>query len=148
MSSGSDISASARKRESPACCVIGVAEVQPERASADSVAGVTCPTQSPYPAWVSAGDVRSGAGQIEADEDPLLPLHRPAVVVPVGMLPGDLAVVVDQRLHRLGQRQNARGSLDLDEAAVERVREDAQPGPWVAPHVLRLDRCLATRDDD
>src|SRR3954467_7107387 len=96
----------------------------------------------------SAADVGAGAGEVEPDEYPLLLLHRSSVVVPVRMLAGNRAVVVDQAVHRLGQRHDRHRALDLDEAAVELVREHAQPRSWIASYVLHLDRRLTARDDD
>lgn len=47
------------------------------------------------------GGPRPGRG--EPDQHPALAFHRRPVVRPVGMLAGDLAVVVDERFHGVGQ---------------------------------------------
>src|SRR5205085_11162648 len=68
-----------------------------------------------------------------ADEHALVSFHRPAVVVPVGMLAGDAAVVVDQAVHSLGQRHDGCPSRDQQPLPVELLRQAAQPHPRVAP---------------
>src|SRR3712207_9315397 len=49
---------------------------------------------------------RARPGPLDRDEQhhPLLALHRRAVVVPVGVLARDVAVVVDQQVHRLDRK--------------------------------------------
>src|SRR5689334_14421144 len=61
----------------------------------------------------SALAVGAGALGGDAHQDALLGDHRLAVLVPVGMLAGDAAVVADQALHGLGQVLDGHRSLDL-----------------------------------
>ena len=49
---------------------------------------------SSAPGRRSAAEVRPGPGEADPEDDPALALHRRPVVVPVGVLPGDPAVVV------------------------------------------------------
>ena len=67
----------------------------------------------------STGAVRAGALERDRARSPLVAFHGGAVVVPVGMLAAQRAVVVDQRLHRVGQRHDLGGAVDLDPVAVE-----------------------------
>src|SRR4051794_16495128 len=97
--------------------------------------------RSPCPA--SARSVRTRAGQLEADQTALLALHRRPVVVPVGVLTGYALVVVDQRLHRLREREDRNRALDLDPRSVEPVREHAEPAPTLPAEVAHLVRRLA-----
>jgi hypothetical protein len=60
----------------------------------------------PYPprsTKSSAEDGRTGFRRRDPDQAAALFDHGAAIVVPVRMLPGDGAVVLDQRFHRLGQ---------------------------------------------
>src|SRR5215208_5747672 len=77
---------------------------------------------------------------------PLL-LHGAAVLVPVGMLPADATVVVDQPLHRLRQRNDLRRPLDLHPAVEESVREHAQDRGPITSQIARLVGTLPGRDD-
>src|SRR4030095_622406 len=70
-----------------------------------------------------------------------------AVVTPVGMLPADAPVVVDQPLHRLRQRHDLRCPPDLHPAAEEVIGQDAQDDRRVASQVARLVGALPGRDD-
>jgi hypothetical protein len=70
-----------------------------------------------------------------------------AVVIPVGMLPGDAAVVVDKWLHRLRQVHDLGDPLDEDPLAEERLRKDTEHHAGVAGEVARLHRGLAGADD-
>src|SRR6266496_3957435 len=82
----------------------------------------------------------AGTDLLERDPDehtPLL-LHRPPVVVPVGVLAADAAVVVDQRLHRLWQRHDLGRALDLDPRPEEVAREDAQHRARVPAQIADL----------
>jgi len=54
------------------------------------------------------------------------------------MLPADAPVVVDQPLHRLGQRDDLCRPLDLDPAAEEGIGDHAQDDRRVASQVARL----------
>ena len=50
----------------------------------------------------SAAGVGTGPGEVDAQDDPPLALHRRPVVVPVGVLTGDPPVVIDEDLHSIG----------------------------------------------
>src|SRR6266516_2821036 len=95
---------------------------------------------------LSAADVGTGPGEVDAQDDPALALHRRPVVVPVGVLAGDPPVVVDEEFHRIGQRDDLRLALDLDPLAEEAVVENAQRCPGITPQVPGLDRGLAGAD--
>src|SRR5918993_2353702 len=90
-----------------------------------------------------------GAHRVDGDanQHAALLLHGAAILVPVGMLPTDAPVVVDQPLHRLGQRHDLRPLLDLDPAAEEVIGQDAQNDSRVASQVARLVGALPGRDD-
>ena len=45
-----------------------------------------------------------------------LPGHGLAILLPVGMLPADAAVVVDEQLHRFGQAEDLDAALELCQA--------------------------------
>src|SRR6266508_1528413 len=84
----------------------------------------------------------------DANQHPLLLLHGAAVLVPVGMLPADAAVVVDQPVHRRRQRHDLRRPLDLHPTAEEAVREHAQDRGRVTPQVAGLVGGLPGGDDE
>jgi hypothetical protein len=84
----------------------------------------------------------------DAHQHAALVLHGAAVLVPVGMLPADAAVVVDQPVHRRRQRHHPRRPLDLQPAAEEAVGEDAQDRGRVTPQVPRLVGAFPGRDDE
>src|SRR5262245_57909584 len=54
----------------------------------------------------SATDVGTGPGEVDPQNDPAIAFHRRPVVVPVGVLAGDPPVVVDEDVHRVGQRDD------------------------------------------
>jgi DNA-binding winged helix-turn-helix (wHTH) protein len=85
-----------------------------------------------------AADVRAGLGDGDAQQHALLPFHRRTVVVPVRVLAGDIPVVGDEAVHRLGKLHDLGGALELGPAAVEAVGECAQPDPGVAADVPHL----------
>src|SRR5438552_17434 len=91
--------------------------------------------------------VGTGALDGDADDDALLALHGPAVVVPVGMLAGDAPVVVDERFHGFRQGDDRRLPLDQDPRPEELVAQDAQPQVGVAPQVADLVGRLPAADD-
>src|SRR5215211_5777354 len=95
-------------------------------------------------AGVGGADVVDG----QSDEYPLLVDHGASVVVPVGVLAGDAAVVVDQPVHGLWQGHDLCGAVDLDPGAEEGVGEDAQGGGGVASEVADLVGGLPAADDD
>src|SRR5262247_277737 len=94
----------------------------------------------------SAADVGTGPGEVDPQDDPAVAYHRRPVVVPVGVLAGDPPVVVDEDVHRVGQRDDLCLALDLDPFAEEAVVDDAERRPGVTPQVLGLDRGLTGTD--
>src|SRR6266540_4688249 len=80
----------------------------------------------------SATVVRPGPGEVDAQQDAPVPLHRAAIVVPVRVLAGDAAVVVHQRLHRLGQGHDRGRPLHLDPAPVAAVPVASVAAPVAA----------------
>src|ERR1700743_3573613 len=86
----------------------------------------------------SAADFGARLGNGDAQQDPLLALHRGAVGVPVGVLARDVAVVGDEAVHGLGKLDDLDRALQLCPLAVEAVGEGADPGPGVAAEVPDL----------
>src|SRR5690348_11343883 len=80
------------------------------------------------------------AGHRNGDDQAALAAHRVAILVPVGMLAGYPAVVIDEQVHRLGQVDEIRGALGLDPLAEEPVRHDADRGARITREVLHLHR--------
>src|SRR5207248_1974446 len=74
----------------------------------------------------------------DADEHALVAFHGPAVVVPVGVLAGDAAVVGDEAVHGLGQGHDRRPAGDQQPLPVELAGQTAQPHARVAAQVLDL----------
>jgi hypothetical protein len=64
------------------------------------------------------------------------------------MLAGDLAVVIDQVVHGLRQRDDLRGALHLDPLTEEAVGEGADGHLGVSAGVVGLGRRLSGADDD
>src|SRR5262249_3131549 len=91
----------------------------------------------------SAADVRPGPGEADPEDDPALALHRRPVVVPVGVLAGDPAVVLNEEFHRIRQVNDFRLALHLDPLAEEAVVDDTERCPGSAPEAPGLDRGLA-----
>ena len=74
--------------------------------------------------------------------------HRPAVLVPVGVLARDAAEVLDQRLDRVGRVDDLAVAVDLHPGAAEVVGEHEHADPRVAAGVGRLGPFRVGRDDD
>src|SRR5207248_9497152 len=106
----------------------------------------------PYPALsvipALAAAVRAGPLEAHADEHTALAFHRAAVLVPVGMLPGERPVVLDEQVHRLRKGDDFGGSVDLDPVPEEAVVQDTKRDPRIAADVLDLERRLACADRD
>src|SRR3989442_10488681 len=85
-----------------------------------------------------AVELAGGALYLDADEAALLFLHPLAVLVPVRVLAGQAAVVVDQELHRLGERGDLGRPINLDPSTEERVSHRAQRCARVEPQVAYL----------
>jgi hypothetical protein len=96
---------------------------------------------------LSAEDGRTGFGRRNPDQAAALFDHGRPVVVPVRMLPGDGAVLLHQRFHRLGQADDLNVAAELRPLANEPVIEHAQPGSGVAADVQGLDCRFAGTDD-
>jgi hypothetical protein len=69
------------------------------------------------------------------------------VVIPVGVLAGDAAVVVDQPIHGVRQRDDLSAAVNPDPRAEEVVGEDAQGRGWVASKVADLVGRLRAADN-
>ena len=69
------------------------------------------------------------------------------VVGPVGVLSGNVAVVIDQEFHRVRERYHFGSAVDLYPGAEEAVVEHAQGGARVAAQVARFIGGLAATDD-
>src|SRR5205085_2609952 len=83
-----------------------------------------------------AGDGGAAPGHGHPEQDAAFPFHRGAVVVPIGMLARNPAVVVDETFHRLGEVHDLGVPLDLHPLAEEAVVEHAQRDVRVAGDVL------------
>ena len=75
-------------------------------------------------------------------------LHGLSVFVPVGVLSGDRAVVLDETVHGVWQGDHLDRSFGLEPPAEEPVLEDAEPGLRPPPQVEGLHGGLAGADDD
>ena len=73
--------------------------------------------------------------------------HGAPVVIPVGMLAGDAALVVDEPVHGLRQGHDPHGGVDLDPGAEEVVGGHAQGGGGVTAEVADLVGGLPAADD-
>ena len=71
---------------------------------------------------LTSGQAAAGPLDLEPHQHPALLDHRPPVVVPVRVLAGEPAVVVDEQLDGLRPLHDLGGALHLDPAAVERRR--------------------------
>jgi len=69
------------------------------------------------------------------------------VVIPVGVLAGDAAVVVDQPIHGVRQRDDLSAAVNPDPRAEEVVGEDAQGRGWAASKVADLVGRLRAADN-
>src|SRR4029453_13333328 len=96
---------------------------------------------------ISAERGRTGFRRRDPDQAAALFDHGGAVVVPVRMLPGDGAVVLDQRFHRLGQADDLDVATELRPVAEKPVIEHTQPGSGVAADVQGLHCGFAGTDD-
>ena len=94
----------------------------------------------------SALPVRSGPRGRDPQDHPSLALHAGPVGVPVVGLARDAAVVLHERLHRVGQRDHLGLTLDVDPVPEEPVVQHAQLGPGVGAEVLGLVRRLPAAD--
>src|SRR5438309_2799479 len=79
-----------------------------------------------------------------SDQHSLFAAHPLAIVVPVGVLIGKALVIVDERVHRLGKRENLGLALGVNPAADEALGEDAELRPGVPSQVDDLVGGLAT----
>src|SRR3954463_1209249 len=95
-----------------------------------------------------SGPVRAAASHGDAHQDPLLAHHGRAVVVPVGVLAGDAAVVGDETVHRLGQVHDLGRAFHLRPFAEEAVVEHADRDVRLPLEVLHLHCGLAGAHDD
>jgi hypothetical protein len=95
----------------------------------------------------SAEDGWTGFRRCDADQAAALFDHGVPVVVPVWMLPGDGAVILDQRFHRLGQADDLDVTAELRPVAEEPVIEHAQPGSGVTLDIQGLYCGFACADD-
>jgi len=93
-----------------------------------------------------------GVGRVDADHQAIVADHRPAVVVPVGVLTGEGAVVVDQFLDRVvvrRRRDRRQLGATLDHhPRPEVVARHVQRRPLVTPQVVRLGPPVGDRDAD
>lgn len=96
---------------------------------------------------LSADDRRTGFRRRDPDQAATLFDHGRAVVRPVRMLPGDTAVILDQRLHRLGQADDLDVATELHPVAEESVIEYTQPRSRVAADVQCLHCGFASTHD-
>ena len=96
-----------------------------------------------YPAWVGPTFSMVSRMRTRCSVD-----HGAPVVVPVGVLAGDAAVVVDQSVHGLGEGHDLGGAIDLDPGAEEVVAEHTHGGGGVAAEVADLVGGLPAADDD
>src|SRR4029453_12942332 len=99
------------------------------------------------PPKLSAEDGRTGLRRRDSDQAAALFDHGGPVVVPVWMLSGDGAVVLNQRFHRLGQADDLHLAPELCPVAEEPVIEHTQPGSGVAADVQGLHCGFAGTDD-
>src|SRR5215204_6603149 len=95
----------------------------------------------------SAEDGRTGIRRCDPDQAAALFDHGGTVIVPVRVLPGDRAVVLDQRFHRLGQAYDLHVAAELRPVAEESVIEHTQPGSEVPADVHGLHCSFACTDD-
>ena len=96
---------------------------------------------------VSAEDGWTGFRRRDPDQAAALFDHGGAIVVPVRMLPGDGAVVLDQRFHRLRQIDDLDVATELCPVAEEPVIEHTQPGSGVTADIQGLHCGFAGTDD-
>src|SRR3954470_52952 len=91
-----------------------------------------------------------GALLVDRDEHEGTPFapHRRLEIVPVRVLPGDLAVERLQPVKGGRHGQHLRRPVDLHPLAHERVVQHAQGGAWVAAQVLGLGPILGHADGD
>src|SRR5215204_4086998 len=99
------------------------------------------------PPKLSAEDGRTGLRRRNPDQAAALFDHGGPVVVPVRMLPGDGAIVLNQRFHRLGQADDLDIATELCPVAKEPVIEHTQPGSGIAADVQGLHCGFAGADD-
>src|ERR1700730_6987613 len=76
----------------------------------------------------ASGGNRSPALRVDPQQALALIDHRSAIVVPVGVFTGDGAVVLDQRIERVGQVHHLRRAVDLDIGVAEVVRHHDHAG--------------------
>src|SRR6476661_5247412 len=91
---------------------------------------------------------RAPAVRGDAQQALALAVHRGAVVVPVRVLAGDGAVVVDEGLQRLGHVEHLDLAVDLDPGTTEVIRQHHHAGPRVPSRVRGLGALGVGGDDD
>src|ERR1700722_7276238 len=89
---------------------------------------------------------RAPALRRHSDQALALVEHRAAVLVPVGVLAGDGAVIVDERFDRLGHVDHFGVPVDLHVGAVELVGEHDHACPRSAPDIGALGALGVARD--
>src|SRR6476619_1276527 len=92
----------------------------------------------------SALSIRTSPLESYPDQHALFAAHPFAIVVPVGVLIRKALVVVDERVHRLGKRENVGLALSVNPAADEAIGEDAELRPGVPAQVDDLVGGLTT----
>lgn len=98
-------------------------------------------------AVVLAAAVRACPVESDGYDDPPVALHSLPVVVPVRVLTGDGAVIVDEQVHGIGKPDDLGGAFGLDPVTEESVVHDADGGVRISLQVLGLHGRLAGADD-
>src|SRR5215471_16189193 len=136
----------------PPDVVLGAAQLQPAAGFKPTVASLTEAALQPAgstaavpsaSAVVLAAAVRACPVESDGYDDPPVALHSLPVVVPVRVLTGDGAVVVDEQVHGIGKPDDLGGAFGLDPVTEESVVHDADRGVRISLQVLGLHGRLA-----